>query len=57
LPKLLKTKAEMQQIATLKEANTNNLGYLKLLNSAENLGVLSNPNFLSAIHILPILKF
>ena len=40
LPKLLKTKAEMQQIAMLKEAKHHNLGYLKLLTSAENLGVL-----------------
>lgn len=41
LPKLLKTKAEMQQIATLQEANLHNLGYLKLLSNAENLGVFA----------------
>lgn len=41
LPKLLKTKAEMQQIATLQEANLHNLGYLKLLSTAEKLGVFA----------------
>ena len=39
LPKLLKTKAEMQQIAMHKETNIHNLGYLKLLRTAENMGV------------------
>jgi len=39
LPKLLKTKAEILQIATLQEANLHNLGYLKLLSNAESLGV------------------
>jgi len=39
LPKLLKTKAEMQHIARLQEANLHNLGYLKLLGTAENFGV------------------
>ncbi|MGM0540964.1 MAG: hypothetical protein ACQEQR_00835 [Pseudomonadota bacterium] len=37
LPKLLKSKAQMQQIARLQEANLHNLGYLKLLTTAENL--------------------
>lgn len=39
LPKLLKSKAQMQQIAILQEANLHNLGYLKLLATAENLGL------------------
>jgi hypothetical protein len=39
LPKLLKTKADMHQIAKTQEANLHNLGYLKLLTAAENLGV------------------
>ncbi len=41
LPKLLKTKADMHHIAKIEEANLHNLGYLKLLTTAENLGVLS----------------
>ncbi len=38
-PRLLKTKAQMQQIATLQETNHHKLGYLKMLTTAENLGI------------------
>lgn len=39
LPKLLKTQAEMQRMAMLKEADQHNLGYLRLLRTADDLDI------------------
>jgi hypothetical protein len=40
LPKLIKTKKQIQQIATEQEATSHNMGYVKLLATAERLGIL-----------------